>query len=116
MAEWYNNYYWLIYAGYDGNIDYIRIFIADREFSIYNADNLYYVSGNINCWQFNTSNSWGSQNINFYRNNINVNEPTLSNRTNPSLISTTYASKFPKFSNFDVKLTETEPTYFFPCY
>lgn len=85
LAEWYDNYYWIIYAKRDDGVNSLRIVICDREFTVYNGSlNRLFISGNINRYSSVTSERT-SQTINWFNSQINRAEPTLTNATDPSI-------------------------------
>lgn len=106
LAEWYNNYYWLIYAGFQNNRNHASVFISDTPFSVYNWGTGLRFSGLTHYSSFGSSSSTGNVNINFISNAINRSEPSsLDTYSNQTLFTNEVYQSLPKFSNFDIKYT-----------
>ena len=105
LDEWYNNYYWMIFAGYQNNRNYVGVFLSDAPFSVYDFDTGLRFSGITHYYKSSSVSSAGSANINFIASHINVSEPaSLSTYSNQTYFKGD-DQLLPKFSNFDVKYT-----------
>lgn len=110
LNEWYDNYYWYIEAGFiNGRQHQVRIFLSDREFSVYQSGDALYVSGNITCYSKAAGYGSSRPDLPYFKSEINISEPTLTNKTNPKF--TDIPVKVSRFSNFDIKYTNGN-TYF----
>ena len=105
LAEWYNNYYWIIAAGYQNNRNYVRAFISDTQFSVYEFDTGLRASGLTQYTTITSASSTGNANINFIASHINISEPSHLNTYSNQTFFTGDTQLLPMFSNFDVKYT-----------
>lgn len=106
LAEWYDDYYWLIYAGYQNRKNYGFAFISDSPFSVYNSGTGIAFSGITHYLTFGGISSTGNANINYITNQINITEPSsLDTYSNQYYFGASAFQTLPKFSNFDIKYT-----------